>query len=175
MAAGARRPENLCRMNIRPATVEDAPAVAAIYAPVVRDTCTSFETEVPDAEQMRSRIEKTLATLPWLVAVADDGLVCGYAYASRWKERAAYRHTAESTIYLKDGHGGRGIGKALYARLLDALARQDCHVILGCIALPNESSVALHESLGFTKVAHFSEVGRKFHRWLDVGYWQLQR
>ena len=161
-------------MLIEPCQPDDVAAVCEIYNHYIEHSTITFEEQTLSVTEMGSRIAAVQTLYPWLVC-RDKGRVVGYAYASRWKERAAYRHTAESTIYLKDGHGGRGIGKALYARLLDALARQDCHVILGCIALPNESSVALHESLGFTKVAHFSEVGRKFHRWLDVGYWQLQR
>jgi phosphinothricin acetyltransferase len=101
-----------------------------------------------------------------------DEVIVGYAYASKWKERSAYKNTAEVTAYLKHGLSGQGYGKALYTTLLEALKALDCHVVLGCIALPNQASVGLHEYFGFSKVAHFTEVGRKFNQWIDVGYWQ---
>jgi phosphinothricin acetyltransferase len=121
---------------------------------------------------MQVRIEACTKLYPWLVALDGDGMVVGYSYAIKWKERVAYRHTAEATVYLRDGHVGRGHGRALYAALLQALDARGCHVVLGCIAIPNEASVALHERMGFRKVAHFNEVGFKHGRWLDVGYWQ---
>jgi phosphinothricin acetyltransferase len=113
------------------------------------------------------------AGLPWLVA-EQDGRLLGYAYATRWRVRPAYRTSVESSVYLGGEAAGRGLGSALYRALLDALRRLDVHMVIGGIAQPNERSVALHEKLGFRKVAHFSEVGRKFGRWIDVGYWELR-
>jgi phosphinothricin acetyltransferase len=109
---------------------------------------------------------------PWLVAEVD-GSLAGYAYASRWRERPAYRYTAESTIYLSQESGGHGYGSKLYNALLDELRAGGFHAVIGVITLPNPASIALHEKLGFSKVAHFSQVGYKFEHWLDVGYWQL--
>jgi phosphinothricin acetyltransferase len=95
-----------------------------------------------------------------------------YAYATRWRTRAAYDWTLESTVYVDQAYTGRGIAKPLYLALLRLLKALDIHVVVGCIALPNDASVALHEKCGFVKVAHFPQVGRKFERWVDVGYWQ---
>lgn len=146
-------------------------AICDIYNHYIAHTVITFE-EVPiTVSEMTRRIDAYIQRYPWLVC-EQDGVVVGYAYASTWKERAAYKHTAESTVYVRDGFSGKGIGKALYAALLSQLARHDCHVVLGCIALPNAPSVALHEHFGFEKVAHFKEVGRKFNQWLDVGYWR---
>jgi phosphinothricin acetyltransferase len=99
--------------------------------------------------------------------------VAGYAYASQWRSRSAYRYTAESTVYLDPVHTGKGIGNALYKDLIERLKAMGIHVVMGVITLPNPPSIALHEKLGFKKAAHFVEVGYKFGRWLDVGYWQL--
>jgi phosphinothricin acetyltransferase len=104
----------------------------------------------------------------------DAGRVTGYAYATKWRVRSAYRFSAETSVYVEQGQGGKGIGKALYGALLEELRRREVHMAIGGIAQPNPASVALHESLGFKKIAHFSEVGRKFERWVDVGYWELR-
>ena len=160
-------------MSIRMATAEDAAAVAAIYNPYVADTCITFETEPVQAAGMAARITEVLdAGLPWLLA-ADAAGAAGFAYASKWKGRCAYRFSVESTVYLHRGHTGRGIGRALYGRLLEEIRARRMHAVIGGIALPNAASIALHERLGFRKVAHFEQVGYKQDRWVDVGYWQL--
>lgn len=160
-------------MSIRMATVEDAAAIAAIYNPYVADTCITFETEPVQAAGMAARITEVLdAGLPWLLA-EDAAGAAGFAYASKWKGRCAYRFSVESTVYLHRGHTGRGIGRALYGRLLEEIRARRMHAVIGGIALPNAASVALHERLGFRKVAHFEQVGYKQDRWVDVGYWQL--
>jgi phosphinothricin acetyltransferase len=160
-------------MHIRPAEHADAAAVAAIYNHYVATTCITFETEPVSPDDMAGRIgEAREATLPWLVAVDGDAIV-GYAYASKWKGRCAYRYSVESTVYLDPACTGRGHGKALYVALVDALRERGLHAVIGGIALPNEASIALHERLGFEKVAHFKQVGFKQERWIDVGYWQL--
>ena len=146
-------------------------AICDIYNHYIANTVITFEETPLQVAQMSQRIAAYTERYPWLVC-EDDGVIVGYAYASKWKERAAYRHTAESTVYVRAGCAGRGYGKALYAALLEALPHHGCHVVLGCIALPNPESVGLHERLGFEKVAHFTEVGRKFDQWLDVGYWR---
>ncbi len=161
-------------MNIRPCQPGDVAQITEIYNHYITHTTITFEELPLTIEQMRARIEAYTALYPWLLAVSDAGEVLGYAYASKWKERAAYRHTAESTIYLRHGAEGKGLGKALYGELLTHIKQQGCHVVLGCIAIPNDASIGLHEHMGFSKVAHFKEVGRKFDQWLDVGYWQLQ-
>lgn len=158
-------------MPVRPCQPDDVAAICEIYNHYITQTVITFE-EVPlTVSEMAQRVETYTRRHPWLVC-EHEGVIVGYAYASTWRERAAYRHTAEATVYVRAGQAGRGHGKALYTALLAALAGQGCHVVLGCIALPNVESVALHEHFGFTKVAHFNEVGRKFDQWLDVGYWQ---
>lgn len=160
-------------MSIRMATVEDAAAIAAIYNPYVADTCITFETEPVQAAGMAARITEVLdAGLPWLLAENAAG-AAGFAYASKWKGRCAYRFSVESTVYLHRGHTGRGIGRALYGRLLEEIRARRMHAVIGGIALPNAASIALHQRLGFRKVAHFEQVGYKQDRWIDVGYWQL--
>jgi phosphinothricin acetyltransferase len=158
---------------IRTATDADAQQIADIYNPYVLDSGITFE-EIPvAADEMARRIKSTKShSLPWLVA-EHAGAVVGYAYANPWKARTAYRFAVEITVYVKQGCGKRGIGSALYARLFELLRERGVHAIIGGIALPNDASVALHEKLGLSKVAHFREVGFKHGRWIDVGYWQL--
>lgn len=158
---------------IRAATADDAAAIVAIYNHYIATTTISFEERPVAPDEMAGRIRDVTARLPWLV-FEDDGAVLGYAYATAWRVRSAYRFSAETSVYLAPGQGGRGIGTALYKALLARLREQGVHMAIGGIAQPNPASVALHESLGFEKVAHFKEVGRKFERWIDVGYWELR-
>jgi L-amino acid N-acyltransferase YncA len=159
-------------MNIRTATPDDAAAIAAIYEPVIRLTAISFETEAPDAAEMRARIEKTLASLPWLVAQDAAGDVCGYAYASKHRERAAYQWSVDTTVYVREDRRGQGVGRALYGRLLPLLADLGyCQAFAG-IALPNAGSIGLHEALGFEAIGIYRNVGFKHGAWRDVGWWQ---
>ena len=157
---------------IRPALPADAGALARIYNHYVKETIVTFEEEeVPEGE-MSGRLEEIRgAALPWLVA-EQAGNLLGYAYASMWKSRRGYRFTAEVTVYLDPGSGGRGIGSSLYRELLPTVQSCGFHAAIGVIALPNDASVALHEKFGFAKAAHFREVGLKFGRWIDVGYWE---
>ena len=157
---------------IRPAVAADCDAIARIYNYYIRETIITFEEEEISAQDIEVRLaEIARASLPWLI-VESAGAIAGYAYASKWKTRHSYRYSAESTIYLDPDQTGRGIGICLYGALLNALRAKSIHVVIGGIALPNPASVALHERLGFTKVAHFKEVGFKFNKWIDVGYWQ---
>ena len=142
----------------------DAATCAAIYAPHVSDGVASFELEPPSVEEMARRIE---AAHVWLVHEAG-----GYAYATRHRERAAYRFTVETSVYVAEAAQGRGVGRALYDALLEEVARRGFRVALAGITLPNPASVALHESLGFEPVGVFREVGFKFGAWHDVGWWQ---
>ncbi|MCC2957790.1 N-acetyltransferase family protein [Massilia sp. IC2-477] len=161
-------------ITIRPATVEDAAAICAVYNPYIATTTISFEEEPVSAADMAQRIVDVAASsLPWLVA-CREGRLLGYAYATKWRARPAYRTSVESSVYLDRQEASRGLGTALYQALLDELRAREVHMVIGGIAQPNERSVALHEKLGFRKVAHFSEVGRKFGRWVDVGYWELR-
>lgn len=161
-------------MKIRPVTALDAAPICAIYNPYVATTSISFEEDPVSEQDMAKRIADVgAAGLPWLM-LDVDGRVAGYAYATRWRVRPAYRTSVESSIYLDPAFAGRGLGRLLYGALLDELRRRDVHMVIGGIALPNESSIALHEKLGFRKIAHFSEVGKKFGRWTDVAYWELK-
>lgn len=157
---------------IRPAHPRDAAAIAAIYNHFVTTTTISFE-EAPVSEQeMAQRITSVTATLPWLV-FEEHNVFMGYAYATPWRVRSAYRYSVESTVYVSVDHPKKGIGAALYTALIQALRSQGLHSVIGGITQPNAASVALHEKLGFVKAAHFTEVGFKFGRWVDVGYWEL--
>jgi len=158
-------------VRTRPATRDDAAAIASIYNHYIRATVVTFEEQEITAADMGARLAAVNASgLPWLLA-ETAGKIAGYAYADRWKQRSGYRHSVESTIYLHAEHTGAGVGTLLYQQLLDALP-PSVHVAIGGIAFPNAAIVALHERLGFAKVAHFYQVGRKFERWIDVGYWQ---
>jgi phosphinothricin acetyltransferase len=159
--------------RIRPASVSDAARIRAIYNHYIAATTITFEEDAVSEAEMAQRIADVGATLPWLV-LEVDGQVAGYAYATKWRVRPAYRHSVESTIYLDQAYAGRGLGRVLYGALLDELRQRGLHLVIGGIALPNKASARLHEALGFRKVAHFSEVGRKFERWVDVGYWELK-
>jgi L-amino acid N-acyltransferase YncA len=158
-------------MHVRPFFAGDEHGIAEIYNHYIMHTAVTFEETPLTAAQMRERIDSYVQHHPWLVC-ERDGLIVGYSYAHHFHHRAAYRHTTEVTVYVRQGYERRGIGKTLYAPLLDRLTRQGCHVALAAIALPNEGSVGLHEAFGFQKVAHLTEVGRKFERWIDIGYWQ---
>ena len=156
---------------IRPVTLYDAPAIAAIYNPFVLGTAVTFEEAAVTPEEMTQRIAALTKTHPWLV-FETGGSVAGYAYASAWKTRSAYRLTVESAIYVDMERHRKGIGSQLYSALLTELSMKGIHAVLGGIALPNAASVALHERLGFEKVGQLREVGWKLGRWVDVGYWE---
>jgi len=131
-----------------------------------------MESEPVGADDMARRLGDVQgAVLPWLVLV-DDGVVLGYAYASKWRARPGYRLAVESSVYVDPAQRSRGLGATLYRALIARLAGH-FHCVIGGIALPNPASVALHERLGFRQVACFTEVGHKFGHWVDVGYWQL--
>lgn len=160
-------------MELRDATLDDAADITAIYNHYVANTTISFEEELVSVAAMRQRIADQIDSgLPWLVATVDRA-VAGYAYASKWRVRPAYRFAVESSVYLGTNYARQGLGMALYAQLIERLRTSGIHLVIGGNALPNPASVALHEKAGFRKVAHFSEVGRKFDHWIDVGYWQL--
>lgn len=163
-------PANIC---VREALASDAADIARIYNHYVHNTVITFEEEPVSAQAMAARIvEVQKASLPWLVTELD-GELAGYTYANKWKVRSAYRYSVETTIYLQQGCEGQGIGKRLYSELLSRLRAGGIHVAIGGAALPNEASAALHEKLGFERVATFRQVGFKHGRWVDVAYWQL--
>ncbi len=157
---------------IRAASARDAASIAAIYNHYVENTTVTFEEEPFSAAVIAERIAEVTRTHPWLIH-EEKGEVRGYAYGSPWRPRASYRHSAESTIYLSHSCTGSGVGTALYRELLSSLAKIELHCVVGVIALPNPASVALHEKLGFQKVGHLEQIGRKFDTWIDVAHWQL--
>ena len=157
---------------IRHATAADAAALCAIYNHYVLSTCISFEVDALSVADMEQRIADISARFPWQVH-EEQGRILGYAYASQWKPRRAYEYAVESSIYLVPDSAGKGIGSGLYSALLTLLKQAQVHVVMAGIAMPNAGSVALHEKMGFAKVGHFEQVGKKFEQWIDVAYWQL--
>ncbi|AKF47408.1 MULTISPECIES: arsinothricin resistance N-acetyltransferase ArsN1 family B [Pseudomonas] len=162
----------MSKTTVRIAQVSDAQAIQAIYAPMVESTTISFELEPPSVEEMAMRIESTLLTYPYLVAVRD-GQVIGYAYASQHRAREAYRWSVDVTVYISPEAHRSGVGRALYDVLLPTLKKQGFHAAYAGIALPNDGSVGLHEALGFAHIGTYPEVGFKHGAWRDVGYWRI--
>ncbi|MCP4294608.1 MAG: N-acetyltransferase [Proteobacteria bacterium] len=157
---------------IRPVQVDDAEQICDIYNFYVQNTIISFETEIVSVEEMKLRIQSKAPKAPWIIYL-EERVIIGYAYAGKWRERVAYENCVESSVYLSQSVTGRGIGSRLYKELMKRIKQAGYHTVLGCIALPNEESISLHEKLGFEKIAHFKEVGKKFSQWVDVGYWEL--
>ena len=156
-------------MPIRPVRPDDAQAIAALYAPYVRDTAITFEETAPDEAEFRRRVAQVTAVYPWLVW-EEAGEILGYAYAHRVRPRPAYDWAAELSVYVARGRGGQGIGSGLYRVLLDLLRRQGIRQVYGVLSLPNEASRRLHLSLGFTQLAVFPNMGYKMGQWRDVGW-----
>jgi L-amino acid N-acyltransferase YncA len=159
-------------ITVRDASESDHQSIAEIYNYYVLNTTITFEEEVVTISEMGRRVESVRsAGLPWIVLVLDQETV-GYAYATLWKTRSAYRFSVETTVYVAVKHVGQGIGSVLYEHLLNDLRTRKIHSVIAGIALPSPHSIALHEKFGFRNVARFHEVGFKFSQWLDVGYWQ---
>jgi L-amino acid N-acyltransferase YncA len=158
---------------IRSATIADAAAVAAIYNWYIANTVITFEVDPVSDDEMARRIDGVLAAHEWLVLEGGDGLL-GFAYAGRFRERAAYAKATESTIYLRHDQQGKRLGGPLYAELIRRTFARGYRHLIGAIALPNDPSVRLHERLGFVKAGHLFRIGNKFDRWIDVGNWQLE-
>jgi phosphinothricin acetyltransferase len=150
----------------------DAAACAAIYARYITAGVASLEERAPEPHEMADRIRIISRDYPWLVAEIDDGVV-GYAYASRHRDRAAYRWSADVTVYIGSSHHRRGVGRALYGALFELLTRQGVYEVCAGVTLPNEASVGLHEAMGLTPVGVYRDVAFKFGRWRSVGWWQM--
>lgn len=157
---------------IRPAAPSDAPAICSIYNHYIEHSVITFEETLLTEADIAERISTYSSTHAYIV-FEEGGEVVGYAYASPWRARHAYRFSTETSIYLKPGHEGKGIGEKLYVYLIEELRKKGFHSIIGCLTLPNSASERLHEKLGFKKIAHFHEAGYKFDKWLDVGFWEL--
>jgi phosphinothricin acetyltransferase len=159
-------------ITIRVARPDDAAEILAIYAPYCESSPISFEIVPPTVEQMAERIGGILTQYPWLVSEID-GQLTGYVYATKIRERAAYRWAVETAVYVSTAHHRRGVAKALYASLFSILREQGYFKAYAGITLPNPGSVQLHESVGFRPVGVFEGIGYKLGRWHDVGWWQL--
>ena len=158
--------------TVRRVRSDDVNAISEIYNYYVMETAVTFEEKAVTPADILSRIRDVESSdLPWLVG-EEKGRVVGYAYAKRWKERSAYRHSVEISVYVDHKHHKKGWGMELYRALFEELRDRDIHLAIGGITLPNEASIALHEKFGMEKVAHFREIGYKFGKWRDVGYWQ---
>ncbi len=158
---------------IRTATDSDAESILEIYAPYIENTSYTFETEVPTIDSFKERIISYLQNWPWLV-YEIDGIVAGYAYGSKHRERIAYQWSVESSVYIHDDFQRTGIARALYTALIDILKLQGFRNLYAVINLPNDKSVAFHEKLGFEYFATYKNVGYKLGKWKNVGWWQLQ-
>ena len=158
--------------SIRPVTPADAKGILIIYAPYIESTSFTFETEVPSVEEFAERIRTYLINWPWLVCEVD-GMIAGYAYATKYRERTAYQWCTESSIYIHDDYQKMGIAKALYDALFCILKKQGFRNVYAVINLPNERSVAFHESCGFEYFATYEKVGYKLGKWKNVGWWKL--
>ncbi|MHA0363650.1 arsinothricin resistance N-acetyltransferase ArsN1 family B [Sphingomonas aquatilis] len=156
---------------IRSATPTDAAAIQAIYAPFVQHTAISFEEHPPSVADMEQRIAYALREQQFIVH-EEGGAIQGYAYSSPHRTRPAYRTSIDVSVYLAPAAHRQGIGRALYTKLLHGAVRQGYHAAFAGIALPNHASVGLHEAMGFTLVGVYRQVGQKFGRWHDVGWWQ---
>jgi phosphinothricin acetyltransferase len=157
-------------IGVRPVTPDDAGAIHDIYRPIVQETAISFELEPPSVEELRSRIAVITATHPWLVLEIDRD-VGGYAYATKFRDRPAYRWSVETTIYLSPDLRGQGLGKVLYTALIDRVADGGFANAYAGVALPNPGSEALHLSVGFQPIGVFPRAGFKLGQWHDVGWW----
>jgi phosphinothricin acetyltransferase len=158
--------------RIRMASRDDATAVAAIYGPFCESTAVSFEYVAPSIEEIASRIQTTTDQFPWLV-LDDNGVVTGYAYASRHRERAAYRWAVDVAVYVSPIHHRRGVGRALYSTLFQLLRSQGYFKAFAGITLPNGASTGLHEAMGFTVLGLYRGVGYKHGAWHDVAWYQM--
>lgn len=158
--------------TLRMATAADAAGILAIYAPYIENTSFTFETEVPSVAAFSERISTYLLNWPWLV-VEENGIIAGYAYAARHRERVAYQWSVECSVYVHDDYQRRGVARAAYTALFDILKRQGFRNVYAVINLPNDKSVAMHESMGFTYFATYEQVGYKLGKWKNVGWWRL--
>lgn len=158
--------------TLRDAMPLDAEAIAGIYNHYIEHSTATFEEQALGPTDMAERIRSVQqAGLPWLV-VERRGQVQAYAYATEWRARTAYRHSVEVSAYVRSDQSRSGMGTGLYLALIDRLGALKKHSLIAVVTLPNPASAAFHDKLGFSQVAHLKEVGYKFDRWLDVGYWQ---
>ncbi len=154
-------------ISIRKVKIDDASKILDIYSKHINDTIVTFETTVPSITEFEERIKTISKTYPYLVCTNDNELV-GYAYATKYREREAYKYSVEIAIYVSENFQKKGVGKLLLANLLDELKANNFCSVYSCISVPNEPSVKLHEHFGFTEIGVFHNAGRKFDKWIDV-------
>jgi phosphinothricin acetyltransferase len=160
---------------VRPATPEDAAEIAAIYKPYVEGATVSFELKAPDERTMRARMTASDGYYPWLVVTeGEGGAVLGYAYATKFRDRPAYRYVVETAIYVSGPVQGQGVGRLLYPALINTLRAQGFVQAVSVISLPNDYTIGLHEAAGFRRQGVLRELGFKQGRWIDVGFWQRE-
>ena len=157
---------------IRNVQIKDTQQILDIYNYYIVNTVVTFDLEPVSLESFQEKINTIKADYPFIVYEKNNEIL-GYAYGSRFRPRPAYNHTVESTVYVKQGQHGKQIGTKLYKELLHLLQQENFHIVLGVLTLPNEASVKLHEKFGFKQVAHLKEVGFKFRKWQDIGFYQL--
>jgi L-amino acid N-acyltransferase YncA len=157
---------------IRKFELKDTPQIAEIYNYYVLNSIITFDRIPFSIEEYTIKIKDIFSNFPCII-FEENNEILGYAYANYWRTKPSYNQTVESTVYVKHGIHGKKIGSQLYTELLKQLRELDFHAIIGSISLPNDQSIQFHEKFGFEKVAHFKEVGKKFGKWIDVGFWQL--
>ena len=160
-------------MPVRVVDLDDASSIQKIYAYYVTGTSITFEVDIPSVDEMQQRIKNISAVYPWFV-YHEGNDVKGYVYASRHRERAAFRWSVDFAVYVRPDLRGRGIGKILFREIIDAVTGLGYYNAFGVITIPNEQSVALHESCGFTCTGVTKNCGYKLGKWHDVGIWQLR-
>ncbi len=158
---------------IRKVQIEDAKQLLEIYNYYVENSIVTFDIEPLSLHGFIEKMVSINEVYPFLI-YEENGEILGYAYGSRWRPKLAYKHTVESTVYVKHSVHGKQIGTQLYTELLRLFKEQKFHLVLGALTLPNEASIKLHEKFGFRQVTHFNEVGFKFNTWHDVGFWQIK-
>lgn len=157
---------------IRQISATDVAKILPIYNFHVENTIVTFDLIPLSVQQYAEKVLRIAKEYPFLV-FEDNNEIVGYAYASTWRPKPAYKQTVESTVYVKNNTQGKQIGTKLYTELLKQLKEKNYKVVIGGISLPNETSIKFHEKFGFEKVGHFSKVGKKFDQWVDVAFWQL--
>jgi L-amino acid N-acyltransferase YncA len=164
---------NLCMNKIRLAKTDDASGLLEIYGPHIINSAITFETEIPSVSDFGQRIITYQQNWPWLV-YEMDGIIAGYAYATKHRDRAAYQWCVESSVYIHPDFQQKGIAKKLYMILFEILKHQGCRNVYAGITLPNDKSVAFHKSFGFSWIADYENIGFKLGKWNTVSWWQLQ-
>lgn len=158
-------------MNIRNITNSDIIQVLRIYKPFITGSGVTFETSIPAIEEFEKRIDAYTMFFPWIVA-DDNGVIAGYAYASKYRERVAYQWVAEVSIYMNPGYTKQGIAAKLYKALFEILQLQGIYKVYAVITIPNNESIGFHEKMGFKWFATYKNVGYKNGKWHDVGWWE---